>query len=80
MMPQTNGKVSLRNVRSAAAESLNSLNQHARLLNTQILPNINFLKRDLDETKAKLAQTAERLDAFTGRDWRGRLRYLFLGR
>ena len=80
MMPNTQPSVSLRQVRRAAASSLDGLNQHAHLLNTQIIPNMKGLAGDLIETKAKLAQTTERLDAFLGRDLWGRLRYLVLGR
>ena len=80
MMPNGQPRVSLRQVRHAAASSIEGLNQHAQLLNTRVFPTMYMLEEQLAVTKQQLLATTERLDAFIGRDFRGRLRYLFLGR
>lgn len=73
-------RVSLRTVRHATQAAINSANQHADLLNTQVLPGMRGLHQQQAETQRKLDEAIARLDAFLSRTWRGRLRYLFLGR
>ena len=80
MMPNNQPRVSLRQVRSATSGALDGLNQHASLINGQILPHLNALSRELAETKQQLVELRNQFQASRDLDFWGRLRYLVLGR
>lgn len=73
---QTPAKVSLRQVRRAAAVSLNGLNNQGRMLEETVLPALGTLTEHVDGAVTRV----EALEAIGQRPFWGRLRWLVTGK